>query len=254
MTHDDYRELLAVRALGSPDAPDDHALEDHLGACGACAAELAELAETAANLALLAPPVTPSPDTTRRLFAALDAGDGRPRPTAIPRPAKAPRGWRPLAVAARLGVAAVVAVMLVSQWQLLGRLDDATRQIAAMHEVGRFVTSPGVSVVPLWGPEGARGGAHAKIAYDHATGRFVFLAAHMPPPPAGTDYRLWVISERISPAGAVSVDGPVGIVPVRPRRDEPFFFAVSVEPSTAHPHDEPNDALVLMSPALRDPR
>jgi len=243
MTHDDHRALLALRALGSLDAADGGALEAHLDTCRACGAELAALSEAAASLALLAPPVAPPADALPRLLAALDDGGAHPRP-----------GRRPLAIAAGLAVAAGVALLLAAQWRLRGRLDAASRELAALHEVGRFVASPDVSVVPLWGPAGAGDGAHAKIAYDHASGRFVFLAARMPPPPPGRGYRLWVISERISSAGAIPADGPVGTVAVRPRGDEPFLFAVSLEPSAGARPDEPSDALVLMSPPLRGPR
>ena len=60
-------------------------------------------------------------------------------------------------------------LLIVSQVNLLDRLDRAYLEIARMREIGEFVTSPGVTLVPLWGTDAARG-AHAKLAYEHATG------------------------------------------------------------------------------------
>jgi len=235
MTHDDCRELLALQALDALDPDDRPAVASHVAACSRCARELDVLRETAGSLALLTPPHAPPSDAVARLFAAIDARDARPA-----RPA---RRRLPLAVAA-----GIVVVMAASEWRLLGQLANARRQLASMREVGRFVTSPNVSIVPLWGPDGAHGW-HAKVAYDRSTGRFVFLSSRLPSPPAGKGYRLWVISERISPAGTVSAEAPVGVLPV-PRRGEAFFLAVSIEPAAED--DTPDEPLVLMSHALLD--
>jgi hypothetical protein len=78
MTHDHYRELLALHAVGSLEGSGDRKLEAHLESCRSCATELAALRGAAANLDLLAPPAAPPPDSLRRLFAALDAAEARP--------------------------------------------------------------------------------------------------------------------------------------------------------------------------------
>jgi anti-sigma factor RsiW len=78
MTHDHYRELLALHAVGSLEEGEERMLEAHLQSCRFCARELAALREAAANLALLVSPAAPPPDSLRRLFAALDAAETRP--------------------------------------------------------------------------------------------------------------------------------------------------------------------------------
>jgi hypothetical protein len=242
-THDDRRETLALHALGGTEPADRAAIDAHLAGCPACAAELAALEEAAADLALLAPAVAPPADSLPRLLVALDTGAPRVH-------ARARRRRRPLAVAGRVTVVAAVALLCLAVWHLHGRLTDARRELAAMRDLGRFVTSADVSVVSLWGPEGARG-PHAKLAYDHETGRFVFLSSRMPPLPEGQGFRLWVVSEQVRPAGAVSPVAPDGVLPSPPRGDGPFFFAVSIEPADAS--DEPTSPFLLVSPPLRNP-
>jgi hypothetical protein len=158
---------------------------------------------------------------------------------------------RPFVWAARITVAAAVALLTVSQIGLLERLDEAYRELARMREIGEFVTSPGVSLVPLWGTEAARG-AHAKLAYEHATGRFMLFSSRMPEPPRGKRYQLWVISDRVRPAGAFSAESPDGTLITPPRGDEPFLFGISVEPDADV--DEPTGGMVLMSGPVRYPR
>lgn len=243
MTHEEYRETLALHALGSVETAERLALESHLVVCPSCSTELAELRETATHLALLATPIPPSPASLQRLLAATEAPPDRP-------PVRERRRWRRLVLAGRVGVAAVIVVLSVSQLRLLERLDDAYTEIDRMQAIGRFVTSANVSVVPLWGPEAA-GDAHAKLAYDRTTGRFVLISARLPSPPEGTGYQLWVISERFRPVAAFSPESPDGVLRAPPRRDEPFLFAVSVEPVAEV--DEPTGRMVLMSGLLRNP-
>lgn len=258
MTHDECRETLALHALGSVGASERQALESHLHACSACSGELAELRETAASLALLAPPMAPPPEHLERLLVVLDAADEPRRQIAREstepvsgRPARERRRWRPLVFAVRLAVAAAVVLLLVSRIALLRRLDAAHLQIESMRAIGSFVTSSNVSVVPLWGARATRV-AHAKLAYDRTTGRFVLFSTHLPPPPEGERYQLWVIAEGIRPAGAFLPESPGGVLRAPPRGDELFLFAVSIEPSAEV--DEPTGPMVLMSDPLRNPR
>jgi hypothetical protein len=245
MTHEEYRGLLALHALGSAEPAEQHALESHLETCPSCAAELAELRESAAHLALVAAPITPSAEATRRLWRALDAGESVASGTV-----RAPRRWRPRLLALRTAVAAVIVILGIAQIRLASRLEDAHAQIERMRDLGRFLTSPDVSVVSLWGGDAAPG-THAKLAYEHSSGRFVLVSSRMPPAPAGSRYELWVISERIYPAGLFSPEAPAGTLAFAPRGDTPFLFAVSIESSADA--DEPSGPLVLVG-SLSTPR
>ena len=258
-THEDYRAALALHALGSLDGVERREVDTHLETCPRCLVELAELREAAANLALLAEPLDPSPDHLQRLLDALPpqdiAASGAEAEAGATAARFSLRGLlrsKRFVWTARFAVAAVVILLTVSQINLLDRLDRAYVEIARMREIGEFVTSPGVSLVPLWGTDVARG-AHAKLAYEEATGRFMLFSSRMPAPPAGRRYQLWVISDRVRPA-AFSPGSHDGTLRALPSGDEPFFFGMSLEPETASEADPPSTDMVLMSPPVRRPR
>jgi anti-sigma-K factor RskA len=259
-THDDYREALALHALGSVESAERTELEAHLETCPSCLRELAELRETAADLVRLAEPLAPSAGRLQSILDALETADREvpveePPERALParRSVRELLKSRPIVWTARFAVAAAFAFLIFAQVNLLGRLDRAYIEIARMHEIGQFVTSPGVSVIPLWGTDVARG-AHAKVAYEHATGRFMLFSSRMPPPPEGKRYQLWVISDRVHPAAGFSLESPNGTLTTRPQGDEPFLFGVSLEPQGDSSADEPSGGMVLMSGAVRYPR
>jgi hypothetical protein len=260
-THEDYREALALHALGSLEKAERREVDAHLETCPRCLVELAELREAVANFVLLAKPLDPSPHHLERLLDALPAhgGETSTAARASSRTQLAPLSLRELlkskrfAWGARFAVAAVLVLLTFSQINLLERLDRAYLEIARMREIGEFVTSPGVSLVPLWGTDVARG-AHAKLAYEQATGRFMLFSSRMPAPPAGRRYQLWVISDRVRPAGAFSPGSPDGTLRALPRGDETFLFGMSLEPETASEADEPTGDMVLMSAPVRHSR
>jgi anti-sigma-K factor RskA/putative zinc finger protein len=262
-THEGYREALALHALGSLEEAERREVEAHLETCPHCLAELAELREATANLVHLATPLEPSANHLQRLLDALPSAGGEPRRAAATRASAmappTPFSLRELlkskrfAWSARFAVAAVFVLLIVSQVNLLERLDRAYLEIARMREIGEFVTSPGVTLVPLWGTDAARG-AHAKLAYEHATGHYMLFSSRMPAPPAGRRYQLWVISDRVRPAGAFSPDSPDGTLSALPRGDEPFIFGMTLEPENASQSDEPTGGMVLMSAPVHHPR
>jgi hypothetical protein len=257
MTHDECSETLALHALGSTLAGDAAALESHLERCPACATELAILQETVASLGLVALPITPSRGHLDRVLRALDAEDttrrratNRSMIVAIRPPAvRERRRWRPLALAVRLAVAAVVVLLATSQIVLVHRLGRVSRELDYMRGAASFVTSPTVSVVTLWGPRGTPR-AHAKVAYDRTSGRFILLSSRLVPPPEGMRYQLWVIADGVQAATARLPGSSDGVLRTPPRGDELFFFALSIEPLDAV--DEPTGPMVLMSRPLRD--
>src|ERR1043165_3408045 len=67
MRHEDYKELLALEAVGALDAGETRALEEgeraaleeHLSSCGECRAELREMSDAASALAFTVAPVAP---------------------------------------------------------------------------------------------------------------------------------------------------------------------------------------------------
>jgi hypothetical protein len=76
MTHEDYKEMIALAALDVPDGGDERerrALDAHLDGCAECRAEFQALRDTAAFLAYAAaPPATPaSPELRARILSAV---------------------------------------------------------------------------------------------------------------------------------------------------------------------------------------
>jgi len=71
MTHEDYRELLAAKALSALDAADARALHTHLEGCADCQSEMVELADTATLLAFQTEPLEPSTNVRERILASV---------------------------------------------------------------------------------------------------------------------------------------------------------------------------------------
>ncbi|HJQ84052.1 MAG TPA: zf-HC2 domain-containing protein, partial [Candidatus Binatia bacterium] len=124
MTHARVEEMLGLYALGTLDADDVAAVDAHLARCALCAGELASLERTVATLAHAPAPLAPSPETSRRILA-LPAS--APRLRMIPPRAAPPRRRRLLSLLTRGAVAAVLALLVVSNLELVRRLDRARR-------------------------------------------------------------------------------------------------------------------------------
>jgi len=71
MTHEDYKELLAAKALSALDAADARALHTHLEGCTDCQFEMVELADAAALLASQVEPLEPSTKVRERILASV---------------------------------------------------------------------------------------------------------------------------------------------------------------------------------------
>ena len=61
MRHEEYKQLLALEAVGALDADERDALLGHLPSCAECSEELRELADAAASLAYTVAPIVPPP-------------------------------------------------------------------------------------------------------------------------------------------------------------------------------------------------
>ena len=68
MVHEDYKEMIPVRALSALDAAEERVLNEHLDNCSECRKELEEWQSTAAALAVVADPVEPSPEVRERIL------------------------------------------------------------------------------------------------------------------------------------------------------------------------------------------
>ncbi len=76
MNHEEYKQLLALEALGALDADERGPLLAHLATCAECAAELRESRDAAAMLAYTVAPVVPSVNLRARVLEAVRVGAG----------------------------------------------------------------------------------------------------------------------------------------------------------------------------------
>lgn len=159
---------VAAYALGALDPAEAEAFAAHLETCSVCREELAEFENVVAALPMSAPR-HPAPPALRRRV--LDAVAAEPRSAPARRPERR-RQRRPWAVRSRPGLAlaltAVVAVAVVLGLALGGG-SPHTRVYTAQ----------------VMGSTGT-----AKLAVTD--GRAELIVRHMPPPPQGKIYEVWV--------------------------------------------------------------
>src|SRR5260370_30967565 len=79
MTHQDYKEMLALHALTALDPQDESVLQAHLAACAECRAELDHWRASGRALALAAQPVEPSAQARERILETVRAQSGPSR-------------------------------------------------------------------------------------------------------------------------------------------------------------------------------
>jgi hypothetical protein len=208
MVHEEYKELLAARAMLLLDSSDDAVLNEHLLLCPACRTELKELEETSALLSYTAPLMEPSSDLRERILNEIRSS--RRTSSTVERqvlPFAAPRKnvWSSIGslgaiAAAILFVGLLVSVVLIwrenraARYQL-ARLEEQIKvtqdQLAKEQDLVAFLTSPGSRMTELAGTSAAPG-AFARLTRDGA-GRAMLIATGLPKAPAGKGYQLWFI-------------------------------------------------------------
>ena len=75
MRHEEYKQLLALEAVGGLDADERAQLEEHLPSCNECREELREMSDAAASLLYTVGPVQPSPELRAGILARVRAVD-----------------------------------------------------------------------------------------------------------------------------------------------------------------------------------
>ena len=254
MTHENYKELLAAKALTALDAADARALSTHLESCAECRSEINEWENTAALLAFEAQPLEPSTSVRERILASVraEASDRVSADTSLSEGnvlafAAPPRNvWASLgsfgAIAATVVFVALI-VALVVLWQKnrntqseLARLTAEMKQAQAQldHEraMGELLTSPDAHMAKLSGTNVAPG-AHAMLAYDKS-GHAMLMAKGLPSAPAGMAYQLWFIKDNKKMPGKVFTTDAAGNgtledqIPAVAR--DAAVFAITLEP------------------------
>ncbi|HEX8560380.1 MAG TPA: anti-sigma factor [Pyrinomonadaceae bacterium] len=125
MRHEEYKQLLALEAVGALDAGERDALGEHLPSCAECREELRALADAAASLAYTVAPSAPPPGLRSNVLARVRALTPSEIVAAAPPESRAadaaPPGSRALDLSgSRPGVRdARAALRGFSLWQLL---------------------------------------------------------------------------------------------------------------------------------------
>jgi anti-sigma-K factor RskA len=263
MTHENYKELLAAKALTALDADDARALSAHLESCVDCLSEMNEFENAAALLALDTRPLEPSEKVRERILASVRAesltanrvasadsiSQQQNEPNLLPfiRPrgnARARLGsFGPFAYIAATLVFVALIIALVSMWQKNRNMqNELARLTAAMNEVnalvdrqramGELLTSPDSHMAKLKGTNVAPS-AHAMLAYDKS-GHAMLMTKGLPTAPEGMAYQLWFIKDNKKMPGKVfttdaSGDGTMeDQIPYAAR--EAAVFAITLEP------------------------
>jgi anti-sigma-K factor RskA len=92
MRHEDYKQLLALEAVGALDREERARLEEHLPSCAECGEELRELREAAASLLYTVAPVQPAPELRAGVLArvrGVDPSEVFVDPSEVAAPSKA---------------------------------------------------------------------------------------------------------------------------------------------------------------------
>jgi anti-sigma-K factor RskA len=75
MRHEDYKQLLALEAVGALEGEERARLEEHLPSCAGCREELREMSDAAASLLYTLTPVQPSPELRANVLARVRGVD-----------------------------------------------------------------------------------------------------------------------------------------------------------------------------------
>jgi anti-sigma-K factor RskA len=123
--HDQFREMIEGRALGSLDAPECAKLDEHLASgCQECANALEEARWLVTQLVYLAPPAEPSDMLRARLLQKVRADASAAGPASVHQPTPAVPVWM------WIGVAALVVFSAFSTWKA-HQLDRSVQLLTA---------------------------------------------------------------------------------------------------------------------------
>jgi anti-sigma-K factor RskA len=241
MTHEDIQSDLPLYALGSLDAEERQAIEQHLAAgCDSCAAELVAWREVV-GLVPLEVPARAAPDLKEKLLARVHAA--RPEAAIRSQPSRLARrriGWAMPLAAAALALLAIATYREIGwraerarlaseraqrQQQIAGlqreleaargdlakvsavlaqRENDVASLRAALaraEEALSIVQRPGLNLVALKETKDSPPAA-GHLLLSPPTGKALFYAFDLPPVPADKTYELWWITEKDGPVQA----------------------------------------------------
>jgi anti-sigma-K factor RskA len=202
MSHDEYKEMIPVRALSALDAADDRVLSNHLTECAECRSQLDDWQRTTAGLALSVTPAEPSTQVRIRILAQLR--EEPPEPAAgkvIPFTSSQRSIWSSFGSLGAIAAAVLFLALLVSVVVLwrenrtmkteMARLTAQNYETQKKLDFVKLIEKPGSKFTELTGMPIAAG-AVAKLAYDQS-GHAMVMTEGLPAAPTGKEYQLWYI-------------------------------------------------------------
>ena len=202
--HEQYREGLALYAVGALTSKETKDFEFHLAECPSCREELNSLQAAAAQIALAVEPVPPPFGFRDQLLARFE---GRSTAPAVDREASQgaphpPRQrtrwfWMPAFATALLAVATFALWkqnrdLTEQNRDLYAKLGVSRMRVERTNELLNALTAADAQRVTLVGT-GAKVLPEAKAVYSSRAGSLVLLADHLTPLPVDKTYELWLI-------------------------------------------------------------
>ena len=231
MVHEDYKEMIPVRALSALDAAEERALNEHLENCDECRKELEEWQGTAATLAVSADPVEPSPTVRERILS--EVRKELSTPEVIPFRATSRNVWRSFGSLGAMAAVVLFTALIVGLIVIWRENREINEELARTREFVQLATTPGAKMNELKGVDlGA--GATARFAYDK-TGHAMLMADNLPSVPRGKAYQLWFIVGKNPPMPGKTFspdsEGNGVLIDQMPKEAlESAIFAITLEP------------------------
>jgi anti-sigma-K factor RskA len=247
MSHQELRELCALEAVGALEAEERSELLRHLEQCTDCRDYLGSLRQVATSMPLALAPQTPPPAIRSALLAR--ARGSRPAPEARESTGAWWMPWVAFALAAGLaGILLVQVRELQRELELAQqRLGEQGRKVAELQRELGPIRAASSRAINLKGME-AMPASHGKAIIDPQSGRGVFFAYKLPPPPPGKTYQLWALQgDKPFDAGIFVTDADGNaylLVQKLPQMEQVDAVAVTVEPAGGVP--APTGAMVLL--------
>ncbi len=208
--HAILKENLAAYALGSLEPGEAAELVIHLQICDTCPAELAAYQRISAGLLSALPPHAPPASLKRALKNHLASSVKSVRP-------RFAWSWNQLAIGAALVL--LVGINIVYIWQVIS-LKQQQAEFAGQYNSNQTAISmlayPSTQSIAF-----EQNGVSGSLLVDKKRNLLAVFAWHLPPPPVGHTYQVWLID----PQGEHTSAGFL-----IPDADEPFMMKVIQSP------------------------
>ena len=205
-SHTTFKENLSAYSIGALDADETIALESHMQTCESCRAELAEYQRVSAGLLSALPPQPPRPALKRILQKRLAA----PR-----RQIKFSFGQIAITSAFILLIALNI-FSILQVYSLKQQQADLNKQHYSEQTAIAMLAYPGTQPVSF-----DQNGISGSLLVDKNRNLLAVFAWHLPPPPAGKTYQMWLIDAK----GDRTSGGLL-----TPDSDQPFVMSVITSP------------------------